>query len=347
MKRYFVPLLVAVALLVGGCGGEATVTSTPTHTPAPMPTRAPGEPPPMIIDQSRQYTAIIETEEGNLTLELFAADVPVTVNNFIFLAREGFYDGITFHRVIAGFMAQGGDPTGTGAGGPGYTFPDEFSQHTHDAGALSMANSGPDTNGSQFFITYAPQHGLDERHSVFGRLIKGMDVLENLTPRDPRQSPDYTGDAIIRVTIEEAVKTQAEVGDTVRVHYTGRLGNGTEFDSSLEREPLQFTIGLGQMISGFEQAAIGMSPGEWRTVTIPADEAYGPYDEDLVTVVDRNELPPGQDPVVGQRFQGQTPDGLISIYTVIDVSESTVTLDGNHPLAGKDLTFDIQLVEIL
>ena len=114
----------------------------------------------MVIDSSKQYTAIIETENGNLVLELFAKDVPKTVNNFVFLAREGFYDGSTFHRVIPGFMAQGGDPTGSGSGGPGYRFEDEFTGHTHEAGVISMANAGPDTNGSQFFITYNPQHGL-------------------------------------------------------------------------------------------------------------------------------------------------------------------------------------------
>jgi peptidyl-prolyl cis-trans isomerase B (cyclophilin B) len=147
----------------------------------------------MTIATDRQYTATIETEKGNLVLELFASDVPITVNNFVFLARDGFYDGSTFHRVIPGFMAQGGDPTGTGRGNPGYRFADEFTEHTHVAGALSMANSGPNTNGSQFFITYTPQHRLDGKHSVFGQLIEGMDVLKKIEP----------GDTIIRITIEE------------------------------------------------------------------------------------------------------------------------------------------------
>ncbi|MGD9143440.1 MAG: peptidylprolyl isomerase [Dehalococcoidia bacterium] len=151
-------------------------------------------PPPMQIDVAKQYTATIKTEKGDIKLELFAADVPVTVNNFVFLAREKFYDNITFHRVIPGFMAQGGDPTGTGSGGPGYRFADEFTEHTHVTGALSMANAGPDTNGSQFFITYAPQPHLDGKHSVFGRLVDGMDVLKSLT----------NGDTIIKTTIEES-----------------------------------------------------------------------------------------------------------------------------------------------
>jgi peptidyl-prolyl cis-trans isomerase B (cyclophilin B) len=150
-------------------------------------------PPAMTIDTSKQYTATIETEKGHLVLELFASDVPVTVNNFVFLARDGFYDGLTFHRVEPGFVAQGGCPIGDGTGGPGYRFDDEFSEHTHVTGALSMANSGPNTNGSQFFITYAPQHHLDGKHSVFGQLIEGMDVLESLEP----------GDVITRITIEE------------------------------------------------------------------------------------------------------------------------------------------------
>jgi peptidyl-prolyl cis-trans isomerase B (cyclophilin B) len=150
-------------------------------------------PPAMKIDPTKQYTATIKTDKGDLELELFAADVPVTVNNFVFLAREGYYDKTTFHRVIAGFMAQGGDPTGTGAGGPGYNFADEFTGHKHVTGALSMANAGPGTNGSQFFITYAPQPHLDNHHSVFGQLTKGMDVLKKLG----------NGSAIKKITIKE------------------------------------------------------------------------------------------------------------------------------------------------
>jgi cyclophilin family peptidyl-prolyl cis-trans isomerase len=197
--------LVATALLTVSCGD-----SEPAPASQPEPKSAPevkimqwDSPPEMIIDTSKKYTAIMETEKGNLVLELFAADVPRTVNNFVFLARQGYYDGSTFHRVIPGFMAQGGDPTGTGMGGPGYKFDDEFTKHWHEKGALSMANSGANTNGSQFFICYAPQHGLDGRHSVFGQLVEGMDVLESITPRDPSQRPQFEGDKIIKVTIVE------------------------------------------------------------------------------------------------------------------------------------------------
>ena len=174
-------ILVLVTLLSVSCAG-----ATPKH-------KTYSAPPPMTIDTSKQYTATIETGKGNLVLELFASDVPLTVNNFVFLASEGFYDGTTFHRVIPGFVAQGGDPTGSGTGTPGYAFADEFTEHTHVAGALSMANSGPNTNGCQFFITYTPQHHLDGKHSVFGQLIEGMDVLEKIEQ----------GDTIIRITIEE------------------------------------------------------------------------------------------------------------------------------------------------
>ncbi|MBM2832403.1 MAG: ppiA [Dehalococcoidia bacterium] len=187
-------ILVPVTLFFASCaaGGGGTPQSTPQSTPPPKPKTYTAAPP-MTIDKNKQYTATIETDRGNLVLELFAKDAPVTVNNFVFLAREGFYDVTTFHRIIPGFMAQGGDPTGTGTGGPGYKFADEFSQRKHGTGTLSMANAGPGTNGSQFFITYAPQPHLDGKHSVFGQLTKGMDVLKNLK----------NGDRMKRVTIEE------------------------------------------------------------------------------------------------------------------------------------------------
>ena len=180
-------ILVLVSLLLASC---TATPSEPATTNKPM---SYSTPLPMTIDKSKQYTATIETVKGELVLELFASDVPLTVNNFVFLAREDFYNHTTFHRIIPGFMAQGGDPTGTGGGGPGYSFADEFTEHTHVTGSLSMANAGPNTNGSQFFITYAPQHHLDGKHSVFGQLIDGMDVLKALEQ----------GDAIVRITIEE------------------------------------------------------------------------------------------------------------------------------------------------
>lgn len=144
-------------------------------------------PPAMVIDPAKRYTATVSTDLGDFVIELFADKAPVTVNNFVFLAHEGFFDGVTFHRVIKGFMAQGGDPTGTGTGGPGYSFADEFHPDLLHSGPgiVSMANAGPGTNGSQFFITYAATPHLDFHHAVFGRVIAGMDVVEAIPERDP------------------------------------------------------------------------------------------------------------------------------------------------------------------
>jgi cyclophilin family peptidyl-prolyl cis-trans isomerase len=161
-------------------------------------------PPQIVIDPKKKYKASIETEKGTLVLELFADKTPKTVNNFVFLAREGFYNGTIFHRVIADFMVQGGDPTGTGRGGPGYRFADEFNPSLrHDKpGILSMANAGPGTNGSQFFITHVPTAWLDDKHTVFGHIIEGMNVLLSIPPRDPMR-PEYDGVKIQNIVISE------------------------------------------------------------------------------------------------------------------------------------------------
>ena len=148
-------------------------------------------PPPFSLDLKKTYTATMVTDKGDIVINLFADKVPNTVNNFVFLARQGFYDGTIFHRVIDDFMAQGGDPTGTGRGGPGYRFRDEFHpelKHT-GAGVLSMANAGPNTNGSQFFITHVATPWLDNRHSVFGKVADkdSLEVLMAIPARDPNQ----------------------------------------------------------------------------------------------------------------------------------------------------------------
>lgn len=136
-------------------------------------------------------------------------------------------------------------------------------------------------------------------------------------------------------------------GDTVKVHYIGTVDGGVQFDSSREREePLEFTLGEGQMIPGFENAVIGMEPGDAKTITIPADEAYGPKDADAMMLVERSNLPQDVDIQVGMRLQGQRSNGATAVFTVVEVASSTVTLDGNHPLAGRDLTFEIELMEI-
>jgi cyclophilin family peptidyl-prolyl cis-trans isomerase len=160
--------------------------------------------PAMAIDPKKKYSATIHTDKGDMAIELFADRVPNTVNNIVFLAREGFYDDTIFHRVIADFMTQGGDPTGTGRGGPGYRFDDEFDPSLkHDRpGILSMANAGPGTNGSQFFITHLPTPWLDGKHSIFGKLTEGMDVLLSIPPRDPSR-PEYSGVKITSIEIVE------------------------------------------------------------------------------------------------------------------------------------------------
>ena len=167
------------------------------------------KPPEMVIDPNKQYQAIFHTDKGDITARLFAKQVPKTVNNFVFLAREGFYDDTIFHRVIENFMAQGGDPTGTGRGGPGYRFADEFNPNLrhNKPGILSMANAGPNTNGSQFFITHVPTPWLDNKHAVFGEVTDGMDVLLSIPPRDP-QRPQSPAVHLKSVTIIESDQTQ-------------------------------------------------------------------------------------------------------------------------------------------
>jgi len=153
-------------------------------------------PPAMQIDAGKNYRVTIETTKGNIVLELYPQHAPKTVNNFVFLATEGFYDGVVFHRVIDDFVIQGGDPTGTGRGGPGYKFEDEFKGNPlkHGTGFISMANSGPGTNGSQFFITHSPQPHLDGKHTVFGKVVEGMDVVNAI-----RQ-----GDKMVKLSVAEA-----------------------------------------------------------------------------------------------------------------------------------------------
>jgi len=152
-------------------------------------------PPEMTIDPKKKYFVTLETDRGTIELQLFPEHAPKTVNNFVFLAREGFYDGVSFHRVISNFMIQGGDPTGTGTGGPGYKFEDETSKNPlkHETGVISMANAGANTNGSQFFVTHSPQPHLNGKHTVFGKVLNGMDVVNQI-----RQ-----GDKMKQVTIRE------------------------------------------------------------------------------------------------------------------------------------------------
>ena len=152
-------------------------------------------PPAMQIDPQKTYRVTIETNRGNMELELYPEHAPKTVNNFVFLAQDGFYDGIVFHRVISDFMVQGGDPTGTGRGGPGYQFEDEVAENPlrHEAKVISMANAGPNTNGSQFFITHSPQPHLDGMHTVFGKVVEGQEIVDAI----------QQGDRMVKVMVSE------------------------------------------------------------------------------------------------------------------------------------------------
>jgi cyclophilin family peptidyl-prolyl cis-trans isomerase len=162
--------------------------------------------PPMLIDVSKRYVATLHTEKGDIVIELFADKAPLAVNNFVFLARQGWYDGVTFHRVIEGFMAQTGDPSGTGYGSPGYAFVNEIVPDLKfdRAGVVGMANAGPDSNGSQFFITLAPAEHLNGNYTIFGQVIAGLEVVQSLTRRDPSLAVDLPpGDKIVSVEIQE------------------------------------------------------------------------------------------------------------------------------------------------
>ena len=161
--------------------------------------------PPMTIDAAKKYFATFKMAKGGeFTVELYPDKAPLTVNSFVFLARDGYFDGVTFHRVLEGFMAQGGDPTGTGMGGPGYQFANEDSDLTFDKpGVVAMANAGRDTNGSQFFITFVETPQLDGGYTIFGQVIEGMDVVNGITRRDPQQNPNFTGDLIETIEITE------------------------------------------------------------------------------------------------------------------------------------------------
>lgn len=199
--------VIVLAIVIGFIWLIASQPTQPSHAQA-APTVANlqySSAPPMSIDVTKQYFATVKmVKGGEFVIQLYPDKAPITVNSFVFLAQKGFFNGTTFHRVLEGFMAQGGDPTGIGTGGPGYSFVNEKNDLTFDkAGVVAMANSGPDTNGSQFFIMFGP-YGLSENdYTIFGQVISGMDVVNGITRRDPDTHPNFTGDAIASVTISE------------------------------------------------------------------------------------------------------------------------------------------------
>jgi FKBP-type peptidyl-prolyl cis-trans isomerase len=290
-----------------------------------------------VKDQPDGIYALITTSKGEILGFLESEKVPVTVANFVALA-EGkmpnsakpagtpYYDGLTFHRVIPNFMIQGGDPQGNGQGGPGYSFPDEFDPTLkHDKpGIFSMANAGPGTNGSQFFITHVPTPWLDNKHSVFGHVVQGQDVVNAIAQGDKmlkveiirkgdkakafdavkvfesakkdiqkkqdeqkkkdeemlakyKTTAKTTPSGLMYIIEKEGTGTPPNAGDTVKVHYSGTLLNGTKFDSSYDRnEPISFPIGVGMVIKGWEEGIMLLKPGTKAKLIIPSNLAYGP-----------------------------------------------------------------------
>ena len=207
-------VLVVVVIIVSAVSSKPPAATTAAKSDSavcalfPAYTGQETQPPALVIDKTKSYTAQIITDKGEIDANLFAADAPETVDNFMYLACNHFYDNLTFHRVIPGFVAQGGDPKGDGSGGPSYHIPDEFQLSTRKfdkAGLMSMALSGPNTGGSQFFITYDATPNLDGQFTIFGEVSKGMDVLQSLTPRDPQgATAGATPSKITTITVGEA-----------------------------------------------------------------------------------------------------------------------------------------------
>jgi peptidylprolyl isomerase len=199
-------IVVGIIWVVVSAQKKQTASVPPGQVPAPTVNgKQYPSAPPMTIDPQKQYFATVKMAKGGeFVIQLYPAKAPITVNSFVFLAREGYFNGTTFHRVLEGFMAQGGDPTGTGGGGPGYKFENELNDLAFDKpGVVAMANAGPNTNGSQFFIMFGP-YGLSENdYTIFGQVTSGMDVVNSITRRDPNTNPTFTGDVIESITISE------------------------------------------------------------------------------------------------------------------------------------------------
>ena len=202
----FVSIMVLLSFVVSCAPVKAPEkTSLDSSDPKQTGTKQFESAPLMLIDIRKEYFATVKMENGGeFVIQLYPEQAPVTVNSFVFLAKQGYFDGISFHRVLDGFMAQTGDPTGTGRGGPGYIFENEDSDLLFDKeGVVAMANAGRDTNGSQFFITFAPAEFLNGDYTIFGQVIDGMDVVNGITRRDPMKNPSFTGDVIESITITE------------------------------------------------------------------------------------------------------------------------------------------------
>jgi cyclophilin family peptidyl-prolyl cis-trans isomerase len=271
-----VVVLLATSVVVSACTTTQEATEPLTEAGEPAEELTWDEPPGMQIDPQAIYQATLKTEKGDVVVELFAERAPVTVNNFVFLANAGYYDDTTFHRVIPGFMAQGGDPTGTGSGGPGYQFEDEIDDELafDEPGLLAMANAGPDTNGSQFFITYVPTPHLDGKHTIFGKVIQGMGVLHALSARDPSGNPDIKGDRLLTVEIETIEESRLPTPTATREPSSPALEEGRPLAALAVEEREDLYTHAPEMVIDTEadyRATINTSKGTIRIDLTPKE----------------------------------------------------------------------------
>jgi cyclophilin family peptidyl-prolyl cis-trans isomerase len=259
LPRASQPALLSL-LLAGGAAAQTTAQTAPAipegYSAVPFLSEAPQQSfaePGQVLEEGVDYGAVMVTNKGTLVLDLFEEDAPQTVNNFVFLARHHFYDGIVFHRVLDGFMAQTGDPTGTGTGGPGYQFDDEVTPDLtfDEAGILAMANAGPDTNGSQFFITFAETPWLNGAHTIFGEVTEGLEVLDTLERVDPSHSQEVPNLVVppsdpLSVLQEQGVTLAGDPGTTVEAYLTEKLGAFPPMGERFEVDGFTGLVGQGE-----------------------------------------------------------------------------------------------------
>jgi cyclophilin family peptidyl-prolyl cis-trans isomerase/FKBP-type peptidyl-prolyl cis-trans isomerase 2 len=331
--------------------------------------------------QNGDIAAVMKTTNGTMTIKLFTKEVPKTTLNFMGLAQKGYYNGIIFHRVIKGFMIQGGDPTGTGMGGEsiyGEKFDDEFhADVTNIPYSLSMANSGPNTNGSQFFINQADNAFLNNKHAVFGQVVEGTDNVDKIakSKTDGQDKPtkevkiisldikeyqngslkDYKFDLDAQMKEIDSENQKAldakknktiEKNDFIAVHYTGTLEDGSKFDASYDRgQTLDFTVGAGQMIAGFDAGVVGMKISEKKTLVLDPKDAYGEYDEEKVQKMRRKDMISFEQAGIKIEAGSELPTQF-GVFTIKEITEEEVIIDVNHKLAGKILTFEIEIMDI-
>lgn len=337
--------------------------------------------------QNGDMVAVMTTTNGTLKIKLFPELVPTTVLNFAGHAQNGYYNGIVFHRVISNFMIQWGDPTATGMGGEslyGKEFEDEFHPELKNIRwSLSMANAGPNTNGSQFFINQKDNNFLDNKHSVFGQVVEWLENIDKIagvkTDRNDKPVKDVKIIKLEIKTFENGIlkdkkidieveknsleskksdfkkakqeankKREVKSWDEIAVHYTGTLASdGSKFDSSYDRgQPLEFEVWTGMMIAWFDAGVVGMKIGEKKTLEIPAKLAYGEYDPENTQEVPKSQLYDFEKAWYAIEV-GTTLPTMYGPLKITEVHDDYIVVDANHFLAGKDLVFEVEIVEFM